>query len=55
MWPGSTRYKGHSFRIGAATFAAECGFSDAQIRLMGRWQSDAFRKYIRSPSLVAHV
>ena len=47
----STKYKGHSFRIGAATFAAESGFSDAQIRAMGRWQSDAFRKYIRSPSL----
>lgn len=47
----STKYKGHSFRIGAATFAAECGYSDAQIRLMGRWKSDAFRKYIRSPSL----
>ena len=29
------KYKGHSFRIGAATFAAECGFSDAQIRAMG--------------------
>ena len=37
--------------IGAATFAAECGFSDAQIRSMGRWKSDAFRKYIRSPGL----
>ena len=24
-----TKYKGHSFRIGAATFAAECGFSNA--------------------------
>ncbi|XP_028405752.1 uncharacterized protein LOC114528322 [Dendronephthya gigantea] len=46
-----TKYKGHSFRIGAATFAAECGFSDAQIRVMGRWKSDAFRKYIRSPNL----
>ena len=44
------KYKGHSFRIGAATFAAECGYSDAQIRLMGRWKSDAFRKYIRGPS-----
>lgn len=47
----SSKYKGHSFRIGAATYAAECGFSDAQIRLMGRWKSDAFRKYIRTPSL----
>ncbi len=46
-----TKYKGHSFRIGAATFAAESGFSDAQIRAMGRWKSDAFRKYIRTPSL----
>jgi hypothetical protein len=43
----SSKYKGHSFRIGAATFAASCGFSDAQIRAMGRWKSDAFRKYIR--------
>ena len=41
------RYKGHSFRIGAASEAAREGYSDAQIRLMGRWNSDAFRKYIR--------
>ena len=41
------RYKGHSFRIGAASEAARAGYSDAQIRLMGRWKSDAFRKYIR--------
>ena len=47
----SSKYKGHSFRIGAATFAAENGFSDVQIRAMGRWKSDAFRKYIRVPSL----
>lgn len=51
----STKYKGHSFRIGAATFAAECGYSDAQIRLMGRWKSEAFRKYIRCPSLGSSV
>ena len=43
------RYKSHSFRIGAASDAALRGFSDAQIRLMGRWHSDAFRQYIRLP------
>lgn len=47
----STRYKGHSFRIGAASFAAERGISNEQIRAMGRWKSNAFLKYIRIPSL----
>ena len=47
----SSKYKGHSFRIGAATFAAENGFSYAQIRAMGHRKSDTFRKYIRVPSL----
>lgn len=47
----STRYKGHSFRIGAASHAAACGNSDTQIRLLGRWQSDAFKRYIRLASL----
>ena len=43
-------YKGHSFRIGAASWAAENGYSDSQIRLLGRWKSDAFKKYIRNVS-----
>ena len=46
-----TRYKGHSFRIGAASYAADRGLSDAQIRALGRWKSNAFLKYIRIPSL----
>ncbi|XP_033726605.1 uncharacterized protein LOC117316195 isoform X2 [Pecten maximus] len=46
----SSFYKGHSFRIGAATFAAENGLSDAHIRSLGRWKSNAFRKYIRITS-----
>lgn len=43
-------YKSHSFRIGAASYAAEHGLSDAQIRLLGRWRSDTFKKYIRNAS-----
>ena len=46
-----SRYKGHSFRIGAASHAAERGLSDAQIRSMGRWKSNAFLKYIRISSV----
>ena len=44
-------YKDHSFRIGAASFAADRGMSDAQIRALGRWKSNAFLKYIRIPSM----
>lgn len=46
-----SRYKGHSFRIGAASHAADTGMSDAQIRALARWKSNAFLKYIRIPSL----
>ena len=43
------RYKGHSFRIGAASHAADRGLSDTQIRVLGRWRSNAFHSYIRIP------
>ena len=44
-------YKGHSFRIGAASYAAGQGMSDSQIRIMGRWKSNAFHKYVRISSM----
>ena len=46
-----SRYKGHSFRIGAASYVADRGLSDAQIRMLGRWKSNAFRQYIWVPTI----
>ena len=52
-WAGldHTNFKGHSFRIGAATSAAAMGIDEQTIQIMGRWHSSAFRKYIRIPTL----
>ena len=45
-------YNTHSFRVGRTTDLALEGASDRQIALIGRWQLDAFKGYIR-PTLVA--
>ena len=42
-------YNTHSFRIGAATTAMTAGIPVAQIKIMGRWRSDAYQHYIRTP------
>ena len=43
------QYAGHSFRIGAATSAAQVGIPDSTIQTLGRWHSAAFLQYVRMP------
>ncbi|RXN18931.1 proline and serine-rich 1-like protein [Labeo rohita] len=42
------KFSSHSFRIGAATSAAQKGLSKQQIQTLGRWSSEAFQSYIRT-------
>ena len=48
-------YKSHSFRIGGSSYYCQIGLSDTQIRIMGRWKSDAFLKYIRAQRIGASL
>ena len=43
---GQGTWNGHSFRRGAATWAAEAGICDNDIQTLGRWKSDAYKRYI---------
>lgn len=47
-------YTPHSFRIGGASFAQQCNYSESRIQSLGRWKSQAFRKYLRTPMLSAN-
>ena len=42
-------YNTHSFRIGAATTARQANIPDAIIKMLGRWKSDAYQSYIKTP------
>ncbi|XP_078365995.1 uncharacterized protein LOC144650218 [Oculina patagonica] len=46
--PGN--FSSHSFRIGAATVAARSGIPDHLIQALGRWTSNAYQGYIRTPT-----
>lgn len=43
-------FASHSFRIGAATVAARNGVPDHLIQTLGRWSSNAYQLYIRTPT-----
>ncbi|KAJ7305511.1 hypothetical protein DFH08DRAFT_976253 [Mycena albidolilacea] len=45
----STEFFGHSFHRSAAFAAAEAGYSPEQIKLLGRWKSDAWKLYSPAP------
>ena len=42
-----SKYDTHSFRIGAATSAKQAGVSGSHLKALGRWKSDAYKKYVR--------
>lgn len=39
----------HSFRSGIATLMGQLGYSDEQIKAIGRWSSKAFEEYLKMP------
>jgi len=53
--PNIPHISGHSFRAGGATWAANLGLSELDICRMGRWSSQAFRRYIRNHPLLQYL
>ena len=46
----SEQYSGHSLRAGGVADAAKRSPPDWEIKLLGRWASDSYERYIRLPA-----
>ncbi|XP_006822639.1 uncharacterized protein LOC102801650 [Saccoglossus kowalevskii] len=53
--PSAEKYSSHSFRAGAATTAAEANLPDWLIKTLGRWRSDSYQLYIKTPATTLHA
>ena len=52
----SSRFSGHSLRVGGATQLMAAGFDFEFIKLIGRWKSDCYTAYLHlNPSLAETV
>ena len=45
----ASEFNGHSFRIGVASAAAARSMEDCLIKTLGRWESNAYQRYIKIP------
>jgi len=46
----------HSFRIGLASEAGRLDFPDWEVQMLGRWNSDCFKRYIQTqPDQIANL
>ena len=45
----TTAYSGNNFRIGAASSVAAAGVPAYFIKMLGRWESEAYHLYIQTP------
>jgi len=43
------QYNTHRFRIGAAASAVQAKIPESHIKMLGRWESNAYQRYIKTP------
>ena len=46
---GKGKVTSHSFRSGMASLVAKLGYTDDELKAVGRWSSDAFNAYVKLP------